>query len=84
MHTGRNRAEHDKRRRMWSPGFSDKALRDYEVRMRPYGAELQQRLAVVEGQSLDASKWFNYYSFDAMGDLALFESFQMLQRGQQH
>lgn len=30
------------------------------------------------------SKWFNYYSFDVMGDLAFGESYGMLESGQTH
>ncbi|KAM3425617.1 hypothetical protein BST61_g7564 [Cercospora zeina] len=30
MHTTRDKAWHDRRRRVWAPAFSDKALREYE------------------------------------------------------
>lgn len=33
---------------------------------------------------MDASLWFNFYSFDVMGDLSFGESFGMLDRGKEH
>lgn len=38
----------------------------------------------LEGQSVNASRWFNFYSFDVMGDLAFGKSFNMLKSGEQH
>lgn len=38
----------------------------------------------VPGQPMDASLWFNFYSFDVMGDLSLGESFGMLDEGKGH
>lgn len=32
----------------------------------------------------DVSKWFNFYSFDVMGDLAFGENFNMLSSAQEH
>ena len=84
MHTARSRALHDRRRRIWSVAFSDKALRGYETRIRGYGERLKKQLASLNGNSVNASKWFNYYSFDVMGDLAFGESFDMLRNGKEH
>lgn len=58
---------YDKLRRIWSPAFSDKALRDYEVRIRPYGEQLQRQLAASQGKPVDVFKLFNYYPFDVIG-----------------
>jgi hypothetical protein len=69
MHTTRSKAVHDKRRRVWSPAFSDKALRGYEKRLEPFADSLLQRLQSFEGESVNVAKWFNYFGYDVMGDL---------------
>lgn len=43
-----------------------------------------ERLAESRSQSINASKWFNYYSLVVMGDLAFGRDFGMLKSGQQH
>ena len=78
MHSTRSRTEHDKRRRIWSPAFSDKALRGYEQRVLKYNKSLLERLDSFDGQPVNASRWFNLWSFDVMGDLAFGRSFDML------
>jgi tryprostatin B 6-hydroxylase len=82
----RDRTVHDQRRRIWSPAFSDKALRDYAQRIKVYEDQLISRLddASSSATSLNVSKWFNYYSFDAMGELAFGRSFDMLRNNQEH
>jgi tryprostatin B 6-hydroxylase len=42
------------------------------------------RAAASSGSSLNVSKWFNYYSFDVMGDLAFGKSFDMLKNDEEH
>ncbi|KAJ4397171.1 hypothetical protein N0V93_001395 [Gnomoniopsis smithogilvyi] len=56
-------------------------LRDYEARVAAYTDELLCAVDRPKGQKLDVSKWFNYYSFDIMGDLAFGNSFNMLKDG---
>jgi tryprostatin B 6-hydroxylase len=51
MHTTRSRAEHDRRRRVWSPAFSDKALRGYEARIKGYNQALIQQIEGFSGTS---------------------------------
>ena len=82
----RDRIAHDQRRRIWSPAFGDRALRDYAQRIKIYDDQLISRFddASTSGKSLNVSKWFNYYSFDTMGDLAFGKSFDMLQTDQEH
>ena len=80
----RDRASHDRRRRVWSPAFSDKALRGYEQRIQVYDSQLITRVAQSSGKPINASKLFNYYSFDIMGDLAFGKPFDMLQNEKEH
>src|SRR6266498_2353438 len=64
MHQCRDRQTHDKRRRIWSRGFSPNALRDYEGRVVKYTQDLLQQLSSFSGKPVNAAKWFNFYSFD--------------------
>lgn len=57
LHTTRIKAVHDKRRRIWSPAFSDKALRGYEKRMEPFADLLLERLKSFGGGSVNVAKW---------------------------
>ena len=58
------------------------ALRDYEPRVSHYTDQLIQAIEKDLGNSMDVSRWFNYYSFDVMGDLSFGASFNMLVDGQ--
>lgn len=42
------------------------------------------QISARAGQPMVASTWFNYYSFDIMGDLAFGKSFDMLRSGKTH
>jgi len=44
LQTTRDRADHDRRRRVWIPAFSDKALRGYEARIQTYNDLLIKQL----------------------------------------
>ncbi|RDW61326.1 cytochrome P450-14 [Coleophoma crateriformis] len=84
LHLCRDRVAHDKRRKVWDRGFSAKALRDYEGRVTSYAGDLIKQLTTSAGKPFNASLWFNFYSFDVMGDLAFGRSFDMLKNGEQH
>ncbi len=84
LHTTRDHAWHKQRRRIWSPAFSDKALRAYEPRIRQYNERFQSQMLKLAGQPINVSHWFNYYSFDVMGDLAFNKDFGMLANGESH
>ncbi|OOQ91423.1 Tryprostatin B 6-hydroxylase [Penicillium brasilianum] len=86
LHSYRDRTAHDQRRRVWSAGFGDRALRGYEKRIQIYRQKLFERLEEQAGSNLtiNISKWFNFYSYDSMGDLAFARSFDMLDASQNH
>lgn len=84
MHTTRNKALHDRRRRVWAPGFSDKALRQYEHKVQFFNDKLVERIRQFGGGPVNASKWFNLYSFDVMGQLAFGKNYGMLDSGELH
>ncbi|TVY48702.1 Cytochrome P450 monooxygenase [Lachnellula occidentalis] len=59
------------------------ALREYEGRVRTFTNELISVLDSKTGQSIDASLWFNFFSFDIMGDIAFGQSFGMMESGKE-
>ncbi|PMD67138.1 cytochrome P450 monooxygenase-like protein [Hyaloscypha bicolor E] len=77
----RDRLTHDKRRKVWDRAFT---LRDYESRVVGHASTLINQLQARSGHEVDASLWFNFYSFDVMGDLAFGRSFDMLISGKKH
>ncbi|KIW07631.1 uncharacterized protein PV09_01577 [Verruconis gallopava] len=84
MHTSRDRPLHDRRRRVWSPAFSDKALRNYQQRVQPYADQLLRRIEEMKGKPVNVAQLFNFFGYDVMGDLAFGKDFGMLQSGEQH
>lgn len=84
LQTLRVKALHDQRRRVWSPAFSDKALRGYEERIKKYQNKLIAKFGALDNQPVDASKWLMLFSFDIMGDLAFGASFNMLEASEEH
>ncbi|OAA33379.1 averantin oxidoreductase [Moelleriella libera RCEF 2490] len=64
--------------------MSPSALRDYESRVQEYTRQLLDRLAESCGQPIDMAMWFNFYSFDVMGDLAFGKRLNMLRDGVVH
>ncbi|KFA81099.1 hypothetical protein S40288_01033 [Stachybotrys chartarum IBT 40288] len=86
LQTTRDKQTHKQCRRIWSEAFSDSALRSYEARMKTYRGKLMMRIhgAAASGEALDMTKWFNFYTFDTMGDLAFGSSFNMLDTSEQH
>lgn len=57
------------------------ALRDYAPRVSHYTELLIQAIQSELGNPMDIARWFNYYSFDVMGDLSFGKSFDMLVDG---
>ncbi|KAL4881647.1 cytochrome P450 [Aspergillus karnatakaensis] len=84
IHSARSRKEHDPRRRIWSPAFSDKALRGYEERVVNINETLVRQIDGFNGKPLDISTWIRFWAFDAMGDLAFGKSFHMLESAKSH
>jgi cytochrome P450 len=100
MHTTRDRAQHDRRRKIWGPAFTAAAIRGYQARVERYNDLLVEGLREgrFEGADADAdakkkgresgevniSEVFNWYSFDVMGDLAFGRSFGCLEGAHTH
>ncbi|SCN80761.1 related to pisatin demethylase cytochrome P450 [Fusarium fujikuroi] len=84
LHMSRDKNDHSRRRRAWDRAFSSKALRDYEPRVVKYTSQLLDRMEATQDMPVDIAKWFKFYSFDTMGDLAFGQSFNMLTGGVKH
>ncbi|KAF4877796.1 Cytochrome P450 monooxygenase FCK2 [Colletotrichum siamense] len=80
----RDKQEHSVRRKAWDRGFSSKALRDYEFRVANYTNQLLDQIEAHKGKPFNIADWFNFYSFDVMGDLAFGKTFGMLKEGIKH
>jgi cytochrome P450 family 628 len=60
------------------------ALRGYEPKVSAYADLLISQIDARLGQPMNMTDWFNFYSFDVMGDLAFGKSFNMLRDGVKH
>ena len=84
-----NDEDHARIRRAWTYGFSDKALRDQEPLISGHIDTLMSRLREQVDKSkgyatLDIVKWYNFTTFDIIGDLAFGESFGCLEENRYH
>ena len=75
-------------RKLLSHAFSDAALRSQEVILTHYFelmvSELKKRVDDPTIQSVDMTRWYNFLTFDVIGDLAFGESFGALEAGDYH
>lgn len=83
---GAGRDDHARYRRLLSHAFSTQGLREQEPRITGYADKLMDGLAAASKteSSLDILSWFNWTTFDVIGDLAFGESFNCLDRTQTH
>ncbi|KAF5864524.1 hypothetical protein ETB97_007356 [Aspergillus alliaceus] len=83
-----NEADHSRIRRLLSHAFSDRALKEQEPLLQSYVDLLVSRLhefgASPSQKPIDMTSWYNYTTFDIIGDLAFGESFNCLQSRDYH
>ncbi|KAK7999076.1 hypothetical protein PG991_014751 [Apiospora marii] len=83
----KSREEHSRLRRVMSHGFSAQAMLEQQPLIKRYVDLLLQRLH-ERGDGgrtpLDVCKWYNWTTFDIIGDLAFGESFDNLETGNYH
>ncbi|KAL8666884.1 MAG: hypothetical protein Q9202_001124 [Teloschistes flavicans] len=72
-----NDADHSRMRRLLSHAFSDKALRDQEPLVQTYVDNLMTGLR-SHTENVNLANWFNWTTFDIIGDLAFGEPFDCL------
>ncbi|RSL91780.1 hypothetical protein BHE90_011521 [Fusarium euwallaceae] len=76
--------EHQVLRRLLSNGFSDRSLREQEPIVKRYVDLLLQRLHENSDRPVDIMSWYNYTTFDVIGDLAFGEPFGCLDNSDYH
>ncbi|KAI2794707.1 Cytochrome monooxygenase lcsI [Penicillium oxalicum] len=83
-----NEADHSRERRLLSHAFSEKALRDQEGLVQSYVNLLVERLKEqidsAPQSTVDLVSWYNFTTFDIIGDLAFGEPFWCLRDSQYH
>ncbi|RYO92945.1 hypothetical protein DL766_010411 [Monosporascus sp. MC13-8B] len=82
-----DREEHAFLRRQLAHGFSERSMRGQEPIIGAYADKLIERLRenVVAGKNpLNMREWFNWATFDIIGDLALGSSFGCLEESKYH
>ncbi|KAF4546295.1 Cytochrome p450 protein [Lasiodiplodia theobromae] len=87
MQTSRDRGYHDARRRVWAKAFAERAVRGFEGRVQRFVGELVERIGEMgEGgkKEVDARKWFGWFAYDVMGELAFGREFGMVRGGKEH
>ncbi|WQF78123.1 Putative cytochrome P450 [Colletotrichum destructivum] len=82
-----NRENHSRYRRILSHGFSAKSMQDQQPIIRGYIDLFVERLHALAGKGkapVDMVAWYNYTTFDIIGDLAFGESFGCLDNSDYH
>ncbi|KAL4894556.1 cytochrome P450 [Aspergillus ambiguus] len=82
-------SEHPRVRKALSYAFSERALRDQEPFVKKYVDLLIQRLGELAAEgpptsTVDLVEWYNFTTFDIIGDLAIGQSFNCLRESQYH
>ncbi|KAH8820182.1 cytochrome P450 [Xylogone sp. PMI_703] len=81
------REEHMRIRRQLAYGFSEKGMREQEPIIRQYVdlfIKKLRELSATDGEPVTISDWYNYCTFDIIGDLAFGESFGCLDGSTYH
>ena len=83
-----NDADHSRIRHLLSHAFSESALREQEPLITSYVdlliVKLREQIEASAQGKVDIVRWFNFATFDIVGDLVFGESFQALEKGQYH
>ena len=83
-----NDADHSRQRKLLSHAFSDAAIREQEPLITQYFDLLIDKLnQQIEGPDhgvVDVTAWYNFTTFDIIGDLAFGEPFGALEAGSYH
>ncbi|KAK5662523.1 hypothetical protein OQA88_8435 [Cercophora sp. LCS_1] len=80
------RDEHGQLRRTMAHGFSDRSMREQQPIIKGYIDLLLRRLRENSkgGKAVDIMAWYNFTTFDVIGDLAFGESFGCLENSAYH
>ncbi|KAK2597583.1 hypothetical protein N8I77_012361 [Diaporthe amygdali] len=72
-------ADHRRVRRLFSPAFSDRSLRQQEPLFRKYVDLLISKLRETDGQPVQLGEMLNFATFDIMGDLTFGQPLGLLE-----
>lgn len=74
-------ASHKRVRKLLSPAFSEKALRDQESLLKRWATSLIDKMKekADAGEAVDLVRYYNFTTFDIMGDLTFSEALNMLE-----
>ncbi|PVH94810.1 cytochrome P450 ClCP1 [Periconia macrospinosa] len=75
---------HARFRKAFAPAFAEQNVASYEPLIRGYFNILVSKLAQKAPSTFDMVAWFNYTTFDIIGDLCWGESFNCLESGKGH
>ncbi|CAA9965759.1 Cytochrome p450 3a17 [Pyrenophora teres f. maculata] len=81
-----DRESHRRQRRILAHAFSDAAIKEQETLITKYVDQLfvQLRKDAAQHQQTDLVRWFNFTTFDIIGDLAFGEPFGCLEKSDYH
>ncbi|KAF3761192.1 hypothetical protein M406DRAFT_73626 [Cryphonectria parasitica EP155] len=81
-----SRENHRRQRRLLAHAFSDAAMYEQERYIKYYVDLLVKRLRerAVAGETLDLTQWYNFTTFDIIGELAFADPFDALESGKSH
>ena len=79
-----DRPDHQRMRRLLSHAFTPKALKGQEPLIKTYVDLLIQRLRETNEGPTNIVSWYNFTTFDLVGDLAFGESFNCLEDSKYH
>ncbi|CRG88390.1 hypothetical protein PISL3812_05420 [Talaromyces islandicus] len=86
VNTTRDKKLHDQRRRIWDKGFTPKEMEEYQDRIAQHAQRLESIIATAasNGEVVNATECFSWFSFDVMGEFAFARSFRMLEDKEWH
>ncbi|KAK8121169.1 cytochrome P450 67 [Apiospora kogelbergensis] len=80
----RSRKLHAPKRKPWDRAFTTTALNNYEERVDRHTDQLLRRIEEHQGSEFNVTRWFSFYTFDVMGELAFGKSFRQLEDNAEH
>ncbi|KAL6854541.1 cytochrome P450 [Trichoderma novae-zelandiae] len=75
---------HKQRKKVWERALGSRALEVYEPRVRAKTELLLSKIDAAEGNPIDVTKYFMYFSFDVMADVGFSKDFHMLESTSYH
>ncbi|KAJ7790423.1 cytochrome P450 [Mycena olivaceomarginata] len=72
---------HAEARKAWNKAFVPAAIKGYEPILIRRVTQLVESLGAQKSRSVDLSRWFSFFSFDFMGDIAFGGGFELMRDG---